>query len=468
LQLIKWLNQVEPKHVLTIGGLDPIAGAGVYADVKALSMIKALPLIVATCIVFENTQGVKGIMPLSHDAVRLQLKMILHDCEPHAVKISLVHNQEIIEALVNELPRNLPIVLDPILESWDGYKLITPEGLKALKEQLIPKSTVITPNIFEASILSGVKIKDLDSAKEAARKIANFGVKCVAIKGGHLSFRKAIDLLYYEDDFFIMEKERTHEEAFHGLGCAFAASFAGFIAHGLNVIEAFKFASLFTAYAVKGSYKLKGKAKVSNPLELYYKSLDVIKVLESMHEALANIEAIKGLEDLTPEVGVNIAMCLRNPTTLDDVCGIEGRLRPIRGFLRAHGTIKFGGSRHLGSMLIEVNKRWPSIRACINIKYSEEILKAIKALGFKITSFDRSKEPQEVKSREGLSMKWGAQEALKDLSLEPDVIYDTGDVGKEPMIRVFGKDAIDVVKKIELINAKLRELQETSRSQHSP
>jgi len=464
LQLMKWLSQVEPKQVLTIGGLDPIAGAGVYADIKALSMIKIIPLAVATCIVFENTQGVKGILPLPCDAVRLQLKMALNDCEPHAIKISLVYNQEIVEALINELPRNLPIILDPILESWDGYKLITSEGLKALKERLIPKSTIITPNISEASTLSGVKIKDLDSAKEAAKKIADFGVKYVVIKGGHLLSQKVIDLLYYDDEFFIMEKERTHVEAFHGLGCTFASSLAGFIAHGLSVVDSFRLASLFTDYAIKGSYRLKGKAKVSNALELYYKSLDVIRVLENMHEALAIIESIRGLDNLTPEVGVNIAMCLRNPMTLDDICGIEGRLRPIRGFLRAQGTIKFGGSRHLGNMLIEVNRQWPSIRACINIKYSEAILRAIKELGFRVASFDRSKEPKEVKSREGLSMKWGAQEALKNLSSEPDVIYDTGDVGKEPMIRVFGKDAIDVVKKVELINAKIKELQEPSSS----
>lgn len=462
--LLKQLSKLEPKVALVIGGLDPTTGAGVYMDVKTLSVIKVLPLVAATCVVFENTHGVRGILPISSDAVRTQIKMSLDDCYPQAIKVSMIYNRENAEAIADEVPKGIPIVLDPVLESWDGYKLITHEGLETMKKILIPRSTVITPNALEASILSGVKVSDLNSAKEAAKKIADLGVKYVVIKGGHLSLNKVIDILYYEEDFLFIEKERSHEEAFHGLGCTFAASLTGFIAHGLNVVDAFKQASSFMDHALRGSYKLRGRARLSNPLEIYYKSLDVIKVLDDVYEALTDIETTSGLENLTPEVSVNIIECLRNPITLDDVCGIEGRLRPVRGFLRAYGTIMFGASKHLGSMLIEVNKRWPSIRACMNIKYSEEVLEAIKALGLKVALFDRSKEPKEVKEKEGLSMKWGAQEALKGLPSEPDIIYDLGDVGKEPMIRVFGKDAIDVVKKVKLISAKLKELQEPSRS----
>ncbi|MEM4646988.1 MAG: thiamine-phosphate synthase family protein, partial [Candidatus Nezhaarchaeales archaeon] len=206
------------------------------------------------------------------------------------------------------------------------------------------------------------------------------------------------------------------------------------------------------------SYKLKGKARIANPLELYYKSLDFVEVIEEMYEALKVIESMHGLNELAPEVGVNIVMCLRNPTSLDEVCGVEGRLRPVRGFLRAQGAIKFGASKHLGAMLLEVNRKWPSIRACMNIKYSEAILKAIRELNFKVASFDRSKEPLEVKMREGLSMKWGAREAIKELTEEPDVIYDLGDLGKEPMVRVFGRNALDVIRKVRLIASKLRDV----------
>jgi hydroxymethylpyrimidine/phosphomethylpyrimidine kinase len=460
------LASLEPKCALAIGGLDPITGAGLYSDVKTFSMMKVLPLALATCLLIENSSGVKNVVPFAHELVRLQLKEILEDCTPQAIKIGLVYNSDVVELLAKELPKEPPVVLDPILKSWDGKDLITAEGLKSLIELLIPRSTVVTPNALEASTLSGVDIRDLDSAKEAARKIADLGAKCVVVKGGHTSFKKAVDILFYQGEFLVVEKERLFEEPFHGLGCVFATSFAAFLAHGLEVPEAFIQTSHFIAHAMKGSYRLRGRVRIANPLELYYKSLDVVRVIENMCKALELIESMKGLEELTPEVGVNIAMCLRNPESLEDVCGIEGRLRPVRGFLRAQGLIKFGESRHLGSMLIEVNKKWPSIRACMNIRYSEDVLRALRELGFKLSSFDRAKEPLKVKLKEGMSLRWGAQEAIRSLIEEPDAIYDLGDLGKEPMIRIFGKDALDVVRKVELVVSKLKELntsQEASR-----
>jgi len=464
LQDIRKLASLEPKCALAIGGLDPITGAGLYSDVKTFSMMKVLPLALATCLVVENSNGVKGVVPFAHELVRLQLKEILEDCTPQTIKIGLVYSSDVVELLAKELPKGSPVVLDPILKSWDGKDLITVEALKLLVELLIPRSTVVTPNILEASVLSGINVRDVDSAKEAARKIADMGAKCVVVKGGHTPSQKAVDVLFYQGEFLVVEKERLFEEPFHGLGCVFAASFAALLAHGMEVPEAFVQASRFVAHAMRGSYKLKGRARIANPLELYYKSLDVVRVIDNMNKALELIESMKGLGELTPEVGVNVVMCLRNPESLEDVCGVEGRLRPVRGFLRAQGQIKFGESRHLGNMLLEVNKKWPSIRACMNVKYSEDLLKALKELGFRISSFDRAKEPLEVKLKEGMSLKWGAQEAIKGLTEEPDAIYDLGDLGKEPMIRVFGRDALDVVRKVELIASKLRELSSSEKA----
>jgi len=466
LQVIRKLASLEPKCALAIGGLDPITGAGLYSDVKTFSVMKVLPLALATCLVAENSSGVKSVVPFTCELVRLQLKEILEDCVPQAIKIGLVYSNDVVELLAKELPKGPPIVLDPILKSWDGKDLITAQGLKSLIELLIPRSTVVTPNALEASALSGVDVRDLDSAKEAARRIAELGAKCVVIKGGHVSSQRVVDILYHQGEFLVVEKERLFEEPYHGLGCVFAASLTALLAHGLEVPEAFVQASHLVTYAMKGSYKLRGRARIANPLELYYKSLDVVEVIDNMYRALELIESMKGLEELTPEVGSNIVMCLRSPESLEDVCGIEGRLRPVRGFLRAQGLIRFGGSRHLGSMLLEVNKKWPSIRACMNVKYSEDLLRALRCLGFKVVSFDRTKEPLEVKLKEGMSLKWGAQEAIKGLTEEPDAIYDLGDLGKEPMIRIFGRDALDVVKKVELIVSKLKELrssQEASR-----
>ena len=304
MQLIKRLLNFELRHVLTIGGLDPTTGAGVYADIKTLSMIKTLPLAVTSCLVIENTQGVKEIVPLEPNHVENQLKCVLDDCTPDAVKVSLIYNEEIASIIADLLPKNSRLVLDPILKSWDGHDLITPTGLKALKDLLIPKASILTPNAMEAETLSGIKVKDLDSAREAAKKLRDMGAKCVIIKGGHIpSNDYSIDLLYYEDEVHVAKKPRVRDKVFHGLGCIFTSALTGFLSHNLNVKEAFELASLFVEYAMKSSYNLRGKATLVNPLELYYKSLDVVHVLENMYEALALIESIKGMEEITPEVG---------------------------------------------------------------------------------------------------------------------------------------------------------------------
>ncbi|MEM2025561.1 MAG: bifunctional hydroxymethylpyrimidine kinase/phosphomethylpyrimidine kinase, partial [Desulfurococcaceae archaeon] len=308
------LCEVEPKNVLVVGGLDPIGGAGVYADLKALAMVKAVPLIVATSVVFENTKGIRGVHPLPPEIVRAQIKMALEDCEPKAIKIGLIHDQDVVGVLAEEMPQGVPLVLDPIIKGWDGYELTTIEGLKALKDCLIPRSMVVTPNAFEASAISGVKVKDFESAKEAAKVIKDYGAKYVIIKGGHISSSRVFDVLYCDDQIIAVEKDREEGEYFHGLGCTFASSLAGFIAHGWSIVDAFKASSLFASQAIRASYKLRGKARVSNPIELYYKSLDVVRVFDMMYKAIAKIESIQGLEELTPEVGMNLAMCLRNPT----------------------------------------------------------------------------------------------------------------------------------------------------------
>lgn len=454
---------LKPRHALTMGGLDPITGAGVYSDVKTMSMLKVLPLAVATCIVLQNSSGVKGVRALSGDDVSEQLKCVLEDCRPSAIKISVVYNEDVISRVLPLIPDDTPIVLDPVIRSWDGYKLITDGALKMLEDELIPRTLVVTPNALEASQLTGVAVKDLNSAKEAAKRLSDLGARNVVIKGGHLSSSdRAYDLLYSEGEFYVFDKPKVYGERYHGLGCAFAASLTSFIAHGFDVVKSVELASKFTGYALRGAYRLKGSALISNPLQLYFKSLDVVNVLDSMIEALTIVESTRELVELTPEVGMNIAMTLLNPETLEDICGIEGRLKPIRGFLRASGHVKFGGSEHLGNLLLEVNKVWPTIRACINIRYSDEALNAIKSLGLRASSFDRRKEPPNIKAVEGQSMKWGAREALRGLKEPPDVIYDLGDVGKEPMIRILGENAVDVVRKAVKIAGKVKELKNTS------
>jgi hydroxymethylpyrimidine/phosphomethylpyrimidine kinase len=151
-------------------------------------------------------------------------------------------------------------------------------------------------------------------------------------------------------------------------------------------------------------------------------------------------------------------MALPEPKTLEDVAAIPGRIVNAMGRAKASGCPKFGASRHLASTLLAVSDYTPSVRAALNIKFDENLLEAARRLGYICSDYDRSKEPPEVKAAEGETTKWGAREAIKKVGAIPDIIFHRGDWGKEAMIVILGKDAVDAVKKaLKIIEAAERE-----------
>jgi predicted fused transcriptional regulator/phosphomethylpyrimidine kinase len=149
---------------------------------------------------------------------------------------------------------------------------------------------------------------------------------------------------------------------------------------------------------------------------------------------------------LVPEVGMNIAMAAGYAESVNDVAAIDGRIVKTAEGVRAVGNPKFGCSRHLAKYLVEIVKHDEDKRAAINLKFSEETLKILEKRGLIISFYDRTKEPEEIKKVEGMTIPWGVKEAIKNVGRLPDVIYHRGDFGKEPMIVVFGRDAVSLAK----------------------
>jgi hydroxymethylpyrimidine/phosphomethylpyrimidine kinase len=149
---------------------------------------------------------------------------------------------------------------------------------------------------------------------------------------------------------------------------------------------------------------------------------------------------------LVPEVGMNIAMAIPYAENIDDVAAIDGRIVKMFGGVRTAGNPKFGCSSHLAKYIIDVIKHDERKTAAINIKFSDDILKVLEKQGMTISLYDRRKEPEEIKKVEGMTIPWGTKEAIKRIGKAPDVIYHKGDVGKEPMIVIFGEHAYDLAK----------------------
>lgn len=432
---------------ITIAGSDSCGGAGIQADLKTFAALGVHGATAITAVTAQNTLEVRAIEAISPEIIRQQIAAVAEDLGIDAGKTGMLYSKAIIEAVALEVARyRFPIVVDPVMISKSGACLLKPEAVEALKNHLLPIATIVTPNINEAEELTGMKIKKLEDMEEAAKRIAGMGAEAVVIKGGHMHGLETIDILYYQGEAQRFSFPRIESRTTHGTGCSFSAAIAAELAKGKSIPEAVKEAKKFVALSIMFGLNIGGGHGPVNPMVNLYREAARHQVLKNLEEAKRLIEANPSAAKLIPEVGMNIAMALPYAVEVDDIAAIDGRIVKTTSGAKASGCPKFGCSRHLANYLIEILKHDQRKRAAANIKYSENILELLKGRGLTISFYDRLKEPEDVKRIEGMSIPWGVNEAIKRIGKPPDVIYHKGDVGKEPMIVIFGSDATSIAK----------------------
>ena len=237
--------------VLTIGGSDSGGGAGIQADLKTFSVLGLHGTSAVTAITAQNTLGVQHVYGLEPEIVLAQLKSITDDFSIAYAKTGMLHSAEIVVVVADHLRRTgIPFVLDPVIEAEAGGRLLRPEAVEALKEHLLPLARVATPNIFEAEALTGIRVRDMDSANLAAQKIMGFGSGAVIVKGGHLD---CTDLLAEGFSVCHLSSERVKGQN-HGVGCTFSAALTSYLAMGCSLKEAAQNAKEFAKRALRGSF----------------------------------------------------------------------------------------------------------------------------------------------------------------------------------------------------------------------
>ena len=258
----------EIKKVLTIAGTDPTGGAGQQADLKTITVHKQYAMSVITSIVAQNTMGVYDFMDVPPELVAKQLDCVFQDIRPDAVKIGMVSNSKIIDVIVNKLKEYNAenIVVDPVMVSTSGGKLLSDEASEALITKLLPMGTVITPNIPEAEVLCGFEIKNTDDMIKAAEKISSMVDGGILIKGGHL-VSTATDLLYKDGEITWFSSERVNNPNTHGTGCTLSSAIACNLAEGYSLEESIANAKKYLTGALKAQLNL---GKGSGPLEHTY------------------------------------------------------------------------------------------------------------------------------------------------------------------------------------------------------
>lgn len=250
-----------PEVVLTIGGSDSGAGAGIQADIKTFSVLGLHGTCAITAVTAQNTLGVQGVFGIPPEAVSEQLSSITSDFSVAFAKTGMLYSPDTVNVVVRHLrAEGIPFVLDPVIEAEAGGRLLRPEAVVAVKEMLIPLARVVTPNIFEARALTGIHVKDITSAKAAARKIIDMGANAVVVKGGHLD---CTDLLMEEDEVHLL-KGRREKGGNHGVGCTYSAALTSFLALGCGLKEAAIGAKQFAAQAIAYSMNVgKGASPVN-------------------------------------------------------------------------------------------------------------------------------------------------------------------------------------------------------------
>jgi hydroxymethylpyrimidine/phosphomethylpyrimidine kinase len=441
------------RAALTIAGSDSSGGAGIQADMKTMSALGIYSCTVITAITAQNTSNVDYILPLNADIIKKQIMSILSDIPIHAIKIGMVYNNEIITA-ISDILRNLkiPVVLDPIVSAGTGAQLLQREFLSDFKTKLIPICDVVTPNISEAEKLSGIKIKNESDIKKTALKIQKQGARNVVIKGGHFRNEEMIIIDTILDEFgkfIVIKNPRMKIVETHGSGCNFSAAVTAFVALKFPIVKACIMANKYVHNSIVNTLKIGKGIPVNNPISTMYEESCKYKVMEELANAVDQLTNIKNFEKLIPETQSNIAYAIPYAKKIEDVAGVNGRIVKVGDRSIPASSIKFGASRHVASSILEYMKINQLVRSALNIRNDKKILDKCNSL-FRVTHYERKLEPKTIKNKEGKSVSWGVSQALSK-NPDADIIYHTGDMGKEPMIIIFGQNPQEVVDKVKKI-----------------
>ncbi|MCK4776627.1 MAG: bifunctional hydroxymethylpyrimidine kinase/phosphomethylpyrimidine kinase [Candidatus Krumholzibacteria bacterium] len=240
------------KQALTIAGSDSGGGAGIQADIKSIEANGVFAASVVCAVTAQNTVEVRGAVEIPTDFIRSQLEAVFDDLVFSAVKTGMLSSAAIIETVAGFLAQTgvSNLVVDPVMTSKSGFRLLEDTATTSLSQNLLPLATVVTPNLHEAVLLAGIEIEDVSSMREAARKIHALGPRYVVVKGGHARFSMGTDVLFDGNSFREFKAEAIHPKSVHGTGCTFSAALTARLALGESVETALENAKTYVTRAI--------------------------------------------------------------------------------------------------------------------------------------------------------------------------------------------------------------------------
>jgi hydroxymethylpyrimidine/phosphomethylpyrimidine kinase len=435
------------KVALTIAGSDSGGGAGIQADLKTFAALRVYGTCAVTSVTAQNTVGVSAIHDLPPDFVGSQIDTIFDDFQVNACKSGMLSNKDIISVVAEKLEDHSVdnYVLDPVMVATSGDRLLRKNAVSALQDTLIPLSRVLTPNIEEACILSGMTIESVEDMESAARNIQQLGCESVVIKGGRQE-NKIIDV-FYNGTIHRLEAEYILSQNTHGTGCTFSSAIAAELAKDIPPLQAVSTAKEFIATAIAFSDPLGHGHGPQNHFAQLYRESEKFDIINQLIKAVTLLKESDSAS-LIPEVQSNLVMALPRAQNVSEVAGFPGRIVKMKDSITPVGCPEFGASSHMARVVLAAMNHDLSVRSGMNIRYGKDILEAAEKCGLTTGSFSRKEEPLEIKAREGSTLDWGTDRAITQAGRVPDLIFDEGGISREAMVRVLGKTPADVTVKV--------------------
>ncbi|ALU12820.1 hypothetical protein EYM_07800 [Ignicoccus islandicus DSM 13165] len=423
------------RRALTIGGLDPSAGAGIETDVKVGEVFNVHFHPIVTMITFQTTSMFAGGTCVNKEVLLAQMENYLEKVDTW--KVGALCNEAIADTLANLVDEfRSKVVLDPVLEASAGGKLYTGR-LNSLLE-LLKRSYAVTPNIKEVERILGIKIRSIEDIRWSAEELQKLGPELVIITGGHFGTDEEyiIDYVRWNGKELIMKGKRIPINI-HGSGSILAASLTSLLASGKDPITSARYSIGYTRVVHRFVKSLDGGyvGDVLTSFRLAYYRFECHEEYRAFIKWLESLPFEKA-KKIAPEVGLNVACSIPKEVSrgVSTVIGVPGRLHLTPRGLRKCDCPWWGGSNHLARLLVNAMK-YSDYKVAINIKYSEENVQRLREMGLKVVEIDRSLQQRGMKT-----MKWLVEYVYNKYNEIPQVIYDRGFYGKEAMIRIFAKD----------------------------
>lgn len=456
---------------LTIAGSDPSSGAGIQADIRTFDRIGVYPFSVITALTYQSANQFYGFKSLSNN-LEEQLKALFDTYPIKYVKVGMIPDTKTIDIIVEYIKKfNLYIVLDPVSLSSAGKRLSKLGVEDEIETRLFPYINVLTPNIREAAFYTNNDLNQLKlSNRKKAEECATILLKKLYFSEDYQSQEKAViiksalsekgriyDILCQIKNrekspiFKLFEKPKIlFKGNIHGTGCVFSSAITAYLAKGYTLLKAIQSAEQFFDEKFQKFIELPGQGKVID-LTIPEEHLGVIEHIKSIYLFLSNK---KYLSQIIPEVRMNISGALSNATEKAQVAAIEGRITIIDGYPFASGDIKFGVSDHTARLILAAKKFDPSTNFVLNLKYNHEwILLLQKKSKLQLVEIKREEQPKDIKKKEESTMQWLIKDVISKNGKIPDIIWDKGSIGKEPIIRLFGKNSKDIINKLKIISS---------------